>query len=86
MIRHAPTPRYLPPQAAIKAAEKEDVARAKEEGKKKEEMAKVRGRRRGRGRVRVGLGLGVGFGFAFAYKKWYEMAKACTSATIPTSY
>ena len=32
---HAAIPRYLPPQAAIKAAEKEDAARAKEETKKK---------------------------------------------------
>ena len=40
--RRPPAPtRSLPPQAAIKASEKEDAARAKEEAKKKEEMAKA---------------------------------------------
>ena len=47
-------PRYPPPQAAIKAAEKEEAAQAKEEAKKKEEMAKVRGRRGGRGGLALG--------------------------------
>ena len=38
--RHPPL--STTPQAAIKAAEKEDAARAKEETKKKEEMAKAK--------------------------------------------